>query len=113
MFVKTHGRESHRRKSHGRKCRAVRVTAGEVVADVLRQAGPRISESVPMEIKHASAATVTDEGHAWRSEVGARSNSGRSVDRARALESGRGREADTPGQIPQRGWRDIFWRLVW
>jgi membrane protein len=72
-----------------------------------------ISESVPMEIDHASAATVTDEGHAWRSEVGARRNSGRSVDRARARESGRGREADTPEQIPPRGWRDIFWRVVW
>jgi membrane protein len=45
--------------------------------------------------------------------VGARRNSSRSVDRARARESGRGREADTPEQIPPRGWRDIFWRLVW
>ena len=29
------------------------------------------------------------------------------------VKSGRGREADTPEQIPPRGWRDIFWRVVW
>jgi len=66
-----------------------------------------------MEIEHTSAATVTYEGHAWRSEVGERGNSGRSVDRARARESGRGRQADTPEQIPPRGWKDIFWRVLW
>ena len=55
----------------------------------------------------------TRQGHDWRAEVGARSNSGRSVDLARAREPGRGREANTPEQIPPRGWRDILWRVLW
>jgi membrane protein len=42
-----------------------------------------------------------------------RSNSDRSVDLARAHEPGRGRDANTPEQIPPRGWRDIFWRVLW
>jgi membrane protein len=54
-----------------------------------------------------------DIGHDWRAGVGARTNPGRSVDRARAREPGRGREADSPEQIPPRGWRDIFWRVFW
>jgi membrane protein len=37
----------------------------------------------------------------------------RSVDLARAREPGRGREANTPEQIPPRGWRDILWRVFW
>ncbi len=32
------------------------------------------------------------------------------VKAAGALEPGRGRTAEHPGQIPLRGWRDIFWR---
>lgn len=28
-----------------------------------------------------------------------------------AQEAGRGREADTPAQIPARGWKDILWRV--
>jgi membrane protein len=35
------------------------------------------------------------------------------VDLARAMEEGRGREADTPGEIPIAGWRDIGVRLFW
>ena len=35
------------------------------------------------------------------------------VERARAAEPGRGRDAAAPEEIPARGWRDIFWRLVW
>ena len=31
----------------------------------------------------------------------------------RAREPGRGREADTPEQIPPRGWGDILWRVFW
>src|ERR1043165_2298969 len=29
---------------------------------------------------------------------------------ARSVEPGRGRAADTPTEIPSRGWKDIFWR---
>jgi membrane protein len=34
-----------------------------------------------------------------------------SIDRARASEPGRGREADAPSQIPRRGWKDVLYRL--
>ena len=34
-------------------------------------------------------------------------------DPTRAREPGRGREANTPGQIPARGWKDILWRVLW
>jgi membrane protein len=61
-----------------------------------------------MEIERTPA-----KGHDWRAEVGATSNSGLSVDLARAREPGRGREANTPEQIPLRGWRDILWRVFW
>jgi membrane protein len=66
-----------------------------------------------MEIERTPAAKVTDKGDDWRAEVGARSNSGLSVDLARAREPDRGREANTPEQIPPRGWRDILWRVFW
>jgi membrane protein len=36
-----------------------------------------------------------------------------SVDLARAREQGRGRQADTPEDIPPQGWRDILWRVFW
>ena len=65
-----------------------------------------------MEIERPADAKVA-EGHDWRAEVGTRSNSDRSVDVERAREPGRGRDANTPEQIPPRGWRDIFWRVVW
>jgi membrane protein len=42
-----------------------------------------------------------------------RNNAGLSVDIARAREPGRGREANTPEQIPPHGWRDILWRVFW
>jgi membrane protein len=32
-------------------------------------------------------------------------------DIARARQPGRGREADHPGEIPARGWKDILWRI--
>jgi len=35
------------------------------------------------------------------------------VDRARAREAGRGREAMTPGEIPFLGWKDIGLRVLW
>ena len=66
-----------------------------------------------MERDRTPAAKVTDKGHDWRAEVGVRSNSGARSIFARARESGRGREANTPEQIPPRGWRDIFWRVFW
>lgn len=31
---------------------------------------------------------------------------------AESVESDRGREADTPGEIPARGLRDVFWRVI-
>ena len=65
-----------------------------------------------MEIERTRPPKVADKGHDRRAEVGA-SNFGCSVDLARAREPGRGREADTPGQIPPRGWRDILWRVFW
>jgi membrane protein len=68
---------------------------------------------LPVEIERTPAEKVSDKGHDWRAEVGARSNSGRSIDLARAREPGRGREANTPEEIPPRGWRDILWRVLW
>ena len=53
-----------------------------------------------------------DEAEDWRSKVGERTDAPISVDVARAGEPGRGREADTPDEIPLRGWKDIFWRVV-
>jgi hypothetical protein len=66
-----------------------------------------------MEIERIPAVRITNKGPDRTAEMGARSNSGLSVDLARAREPGRGREADTPGQIPPRGWRDILWRVFW
>jgi membrane protein len=54
-----------------------------------------------------------DKGDDWRADVGTRTDAPGSVDRARARETGRGRDANSPGQIPARGWRDIFWRVFW
>jgi membrane protein len=79
----------------------------------------RYSQRTGQQILHALSesqsstfASVADKGHDWRAEVGA-SNSGCSVDLARAREPGRGREANTPEQIPPRGWKDILWRVLW
>ncbi len=66
-----------------------------------------------IEIERTPAVTKAEEGEDWRAEVGARSDAGRPIDLARAREKGRGREADTPEQIPPRGWRDILWRVLW
>jgi len=64
-----------------------------------------------MEIERTPATNVADKGVDWRAEVGTRSRSEHSVDLARAREPGRGREANTPEQIPPRGWRDILLRV--
>jgi membrane protein len=37
----------------------------------------------------------------------------RSADVARAHEAGRGRQANTPEEIPSLGWADIFCRVFW
>ena len=66
-----------------------------------------------MEPKRTAAESEADKARDWRAEVGADSNSGRSVDLARAGEPGRGREANAPEQIPARGWRDVLWRVFW
>ena len=68
---------------------------------------------MPVRSVGPTAAKEANIGHDWRAEVGARSNPGPSVDHARAREPGRGREANTPEQIPPRGWKDIFWRVFW
>jgi membrane protein len=47
-------------------------------------------------------------GQAGR-EAGAR-GAGQHAPAAAASEPGRGREADTPTEIPARGWKDILWR---
>ena len=64
-----------------------------------------------MTTERIRAAKDSDRKEDWRAEIGRRSNIDRSVDLARANERGRGRESDTPEQIPARGWRDIFWRV--
>lgn len=66
-----------------------------------------------MELEPAARPEQTDKGHDWRAEVGAKSDAGRSVDLARAGEPGRGRDANTPEQIPPRGWSDILWRVLY
>ena len=38
------------------------------------------------------------------------SDGGRDIDRSRAAERGRGRQATSPRQIPWQGWKDILWR---
>jgi membrane protein len=65
-----------------------------------------------VESERTTGAKVADKGHDWRAEVGARNNSDRSVDLARAREPGRGRAANSPEDIPSRGWRDILWRVL-
>ena len=49
----------------------------------------------------------------WRAQVGEVIDLGLSADSARALERGRGREANNPEEIPARGWKDILWRVLW
>ena len=56
--------------------------------------------------------THDEPGDDWRAHVG-EPNEHNAIDLVRAGEPGRGREAQTPEQIPPRGWRDIFWRVFW
>jgi membrane protein len=66
-----------------------------------------------MKIEHAPVAREAETGHDWRAQVGERNGPGLSADLERAREPGRGREAETPAQIPARGWQDLLWRVVW
>ncbi len=66
-----------------------------------------------MENKRSSAERATRNGDDWRSDIGTEPQAGHSTDLARAREPGRGREANTPEQIPRRGWKDILWRVLW
>jgi membrane protein len=42
---------------------------------------------------------------------GESSDGGQEIDRSRAAERGRGRQATSPRRIPWRGWKDILWRV--
>ena len=53
------------------------------------------------------------EPHDWRDQVGERADPGPSADLSRAHERGRGRDAETPEEIPAQGWQDILWRVLW
>jgi membrane protein len=53
-----------------------------------------------------------ERGDDWRAHVGVNHDVA-SPDIARAREPGRGRQAETPEQIPPRGWSDIFLRVFW
>jgi membrane protein len=47
----------------------------------------------------------------WRSGAGS-SDPERNLLQTRAAEPGRGRAATRPSEIPFKGWRDIFWRVI-
>lgn len=47
----------------------------------------------------------------WRAHLG--EGDPKSLDLVRARERGRGREANSPEEIPPRGWGDILWRVFW
>ena len=53
-----------------------------------------------------------EKGEDWRAHVGETSGVA-AADLVRSRETGRGRQAETPEQIPVRGWLDIFWRVLW
>jgi membrane protein len=65
-----------------------------------------------MKIERAPIATNAEKEDDWRAQVGERNDPGLAADFERAREPGRGREAETPEQIPARGWQDILWRVV-
>ncbi|WP_052955122.1 YihY/virulence factor BrkB family protein [Microvirga vignae] len=57
---------------------------------------------------------MNEHGEDWRSKVEEEASPGvLPDDLAHARQPGRGREADTPGEIPARGWKDILWRVLW
>ena len=57
---------------------------------------------------------MNEHGEDWRSKLEEEAGPGvLPDDLIRAREPGRGREANTPGEIPARGWKDILWRVFW
>ena len=57
---------------------------------------------------------MNEHGEDWRSKLEEEAAPGvQPDDLNRAHEPGRGREANTPGEIPARGWKDILWRVLW
>jgi membrane protein len=57
---------------------------------------------------------MNEHGEDWRSKLEEEASPGvLPDDLAHAREPGRGREANTPGEIPARGWKDILWRMLW
>jgi membrane protein len=51
------------------------------------------------------------QGEDWRSVARTKQPEG-DISQSRASERGRGRAANRPFEIPFKGWRDIFWRLI-
>ena len=84
-----------------------------VQSDTTRHVGEQQVECVAVKIEPTPRENVPGKGQDWRSEVGDKSETVRSVDLARGREVGRGRQALTPEQIPPRGWKDILWRVLW
>jgi membrane protein len=57
---------------------------------------------------------MNEHGEDWRSKLEEEARPGvHPDDLARASEPGRGREANSPREIPARGWKDILWRVLW
>jgi membrane protein len=57
---------------------------------------------------------MNEHGEDWRSKLEEEAAPGvLPDDLAHARQPGRGREANTPGDIPARGWKDILWRVLW
>jgi membrane protein len=57
--------------------------------------------------------TVKD-GEDWRAELNKHADlKPDSDDHSRAMEPGRGRHANSPAEIPARGWKDILYRAFW
>jgi membrane protein len=86
----------------GRNCEPLRALSHS--AEALRQSSSFYGVAM-------SDAEVRED---WRAAVGeAAVDGGLAEDMARAREPGRGRLAESPTQIPARGWADIFWRVLW
>jgi membrane protein len=69
-----------------------------------------IGQNVPTETSVITPRAEVSED--WRAHVG-EGGDPKSMDLSRARERGRGREANSPGEIPPRGWADILWRVFW
>jgi membrane protein len=64
--------------------------------------------AMPERPNDAKGRPETDRANATSGEP---SDSEREIDRSRAAERGRGRQATSPLRIPWRGWKDILWRV--